>query len=87
MPPTTTQASVESLMQTAVFHCPNVGDALTAPALVTVVVPEVTAEIVTAPAPLLRIVMAVPTGNATEAFVGILKATAVALFIGTRTWY
>jgi hypothetical protein len=51
----------------------------------TVVVPEVTALIVQVPAPLLRIVIAVPTGNATETFVGILKATAVALFIGTKT--
>jgi hypothetical protein len=74
-------------MQTAVFHWLKVGLALTAPALVTVVVPEVTAEIVQVPAPLLRTVIAVPTGNATEALVGILKATAVALFIGTRTWY
>jgi hypothetical protein len=69
------------------LYCAKVGEAATAPAERTVVVPEVTAEIVTAPAPLLRIVIAVPTGNATEAFVGILKATAVALFIGTRTWY
>ena len=45
--------------------------------------PEVTAEIVQVPAPLLRTVMTVPTGKATEALVGILKATAVALFIGT----
>jgi hypothetical protein len=74
-------------MQTAVLYCANVGEAATAPAERTVVVPEVVAEIVQEPAPLLRIVMAVPTGNATEAFVGILKAIAVALFIGTRTWY
>lgn len=74
-------------MQTAVLYWASVGLALTAPALVTVVVPEVTAEIVTVPAPLFNTVIAVPTGKATEAFVGILKATAVALFIGTRTWY
>ncbi len=60
-------------MQTAVLYCAKVGEAATAPAERTVVVPEVTAEIVTSPAPLLRIVMAVPTGNATEALVGILK--------------
>jgi hypothetical protein len=36
---------------------------------------------------LLSTVIAVPTGKATEALVGSLNATAVALFIGTRTWY
>ena len=74
-------------MHTAVLYCPKVGEAATVTADKTVVVPAVTAEIVQVPAPLLRIVMAVPTGNATEAFVGILKAIAVALFIGTSTWY
>ena len=70
--------------QTADLNCASVGEAATAPAELIVVVPEVTAEIVTAPTPLLRTVIAVPTGNATEASVGILKATAVALFIGTK---
>ena len=74
-------------MQTAVLYCASVGEAAVAPADRTVVVPEVTAEIVTVPAPLLRTVIAVPTGKATEALVGSLNATAVALFIGTRTWY
>jgi hypothetical protein len=73
-------------MQTAVLYCAKVGEAAVAPAERTVVVPEVTALIVQVPAPLLRIVIAVPTGNATEALVGILKAIAVALFIGCRTW-
>jgi hypothetical protein len=74
-------------MQTALLCCPRVGDALTAPALVTVVVPGVTADMVQVPAPMLRTVMAVPTGKATLALVGILKAIAVALFIISRTWY
>jgi hypothetical protein len=50
-----------------------------------VVVPEVTAEIVQSPAPLLRIVITDPTGIAAVALVGIFRATAVALFIDTRT--
>jgi hypothetical protein len=74
-------------MQTAVLYCAKVGAAATVPADRTVVVPAVTAEIVQLPRPLLRIVIAVPTGNATEALVGILKAIAVALFIGCKTWY
>jgi hypothetical protein len=71
-------------MQTAVLYCAKVGEAATAPAERTVVVPEVTAEIVQVPAPIFKTVRAVPTGKATEAFVGILKAIAVALFIGVR---
>jgi hypothetical protein len=55
------------------------------PELSTVVVPLVVAEMVHVPAPLLRIVIAVPIGNATEALVGILKATAVDLLIDTKT--
>jgi hypothetical protein len=74
-------------MQTAVLYCPRVGEAAVAPAERTVVVPEVTAEIVQVPAPTFKIVKAVPTGNATEALVGILKAIAVALFMGVRVWY
>jgi hypothetical protein len=50
-----------------------------------VVVPDVTAEIVVVPAPMLRTVKTVPTGNATEAFVGILKAFADALLMVTST--
>jgi hypothetical protein len=66
------------------LYCASVGAAAVAPADKTVVVPEVTAEIVHAPTPLLRRVITVPTGKATEALVGILKAIAVALFIGTK---
>jgi hypothetical protein len=79
------QVSVPVLMQAADRFCPKVGAADTAPAERTVVVPEVTAEIVQVPAPLLRIVMTDPTGIAAVALVGIFKAIAVALFIGTRT--
>jgi hypothetical protein len=50
-----------------------------------VVVPEVTALTVQVPAPRFNTVMHVPTGNATEALVGILKAFAEALFIVTNT--
>ena len=71
-------------MQLAALYCETVGEAATAPALRTVVVPDVTALIVQVPAPLFNTVMQVPTGNATEALVGILNATAVPLFIGTN---
>jgi hypothetical protein len=64
-----------------------VGAAAVAPAERIVVVPEVTALIVQVPAPIFRTVIAVPTGKATEALVGILKAIAVALFIISRAWY
>ena len=77
--------SVADLMHTAVLYCAKVGLAATVPADKTVVVPDVTALMVQVPAPLFKMVMAVPTGKATLAFVGILKATAVALFIGTST--
>jgi hypothetical protein len=50
-------------------------------ALSTVVVPGVTAEIVVTPTPIDSTVSTVPIGYATAAFVGILNATAVALFI------
>jgi hypothetical protein len=72
-------------MQAADLYCPRVGEAGNVPADRTVVVPEVTAEIVQSPAPLLRIVITDPTGIAAVALVGILSATAVALFIDTRT--
>jgi len=68
-------------MQTAVLYCASVGEAATAPADRTVVVPGVTAEIVQVPAPMFKTVIAVPIGNATDALVGILNAIAVALFI------
>jgi hypothetical protein len=79
------QVSAPVLMQAAVLFVPSVGDAGTAPADKTVVVPEVTAEIVQSPTPLLRIVITDPTGIAAVALVGILSATAVPLFIDTRT--
>jgi hypothetical protein len=74
-------------MQTADLYCARVGLAATAPPDRTVVVPDVTALIVQTPTPMLRTVMAVPTGKATLALVGILKAIAVALFIISKTWY
>jgi hypothetical protein len=61
------------------LYCARVGDAAVAPALRTVVVPEVTAEIVQVPAPIFMTVITVPTGCATLAFVGILIALAEAL--------
>jgi hypothetical protein len=78
--------SVAVLMQAADLYCARVGDAAVAPADKTVVVPDVTALIVQVPAPLFNTVMTVPTGKATEAFVGILNAMAVALFIGIKVW-
>jgi hypothetical protein len=86
MLPTTYQVSVATLIQAAIFAVPTVGALEVAAAETIVVVPDVTAEIVTVPAPRFRIFSTVPTGNATEALVGILKATAVALFIGTSFW-
>jgi hypothetical protein len=83
----TYQVSVAVLMQAADLYCPRVGEAAVAPADNTVVVPGVTAEIVHSPAPMLRTVITVPIGCATDAFVGILKALADALFIVTSTWY
>jgi hypothetical protein len=79
------QVSVPVLIQAAERFCARVGEADTAPADRIVVVPEVTAEMVQRPAPLLRIVMTDPTGIAAVALVGIFRATAVALFIDTRT--
>jgi hypothetical protein len=70
--PTTYQVSVAVLMQAADLYCARVGEAATVPADKIVVVPGVTAEIVQAPTPMLRIVRTVPIGNATDAFVGIL---------------
>jgi hypothetical protein len=73
------------LIHTADLYCVRVGDAGTAPALNTVVVPGVSALIVYTPAPIFTTVNAVPIGNATDASVGILNATAVALFINSNT--
>jgi hypothetical protein len=72
------QVSVPVLMQVAALLVASVGEADTAPAERSVVVPEVTAEIVQSPTPLLRIVITDPTGIAAVALVGILRATAVA---------
>jgi len=66
-------------MQAADLYCAKVGDAATAPALSTVVVPGVTAEIVVTPTPIDKTVSTVPIGNAVVALVGILKAIAVHL--------
>jgi hypothetical protein len=66
-------------MQAADLYCANVGAAAVAPAERTVVVPDVTAEIVQTPTPMLRTVMTVPIGCATEALVGILIALDAAL--------
>jgi hypothetical protein len=74
-------------MQAADLYCARVGAAATALALRTVVVPDVTAEIVQTPTPMLRTVITVPIGKATDALVGILKAIAVALSMISRTWY
>jgi len=70
-------------MQLAAFFVARTGAAAVVAAEVTVVVPEVTAEIVVAPAPLQKTFNTVPTGNATEASVGILKSFADALSIVT----
>jgi hypothetical protein len=64
----------------------SVGDAAVAPALSTVVVPGVTAEIVVTPTPIDSTVRTVPIGKAVVAFVGSLKAMAVALFIKKISW-
>ena len=68
-------------MQAADLYWLSVGLAATAPALSTVVVPGVTAEIVQVPTPIDSTVSTVPIGKAVVAFVGILNAMAVALFI------
>jgi hypothetical protein len=72
-------------MQAALLYCARVGDAATAPADRTVVVPGVTALIVQSPTPLFNTVMTDPTGIAALAFVGNLKATAVALFMQIKS--
>ena len=86
MAPTTYQVSVAVLMQAADLYCARVGEAATAPADRTVVVPEVTALIVQSPAPLFNTVMTVPTGIAAVALEGIFSSTAEPLLIGTKLW-
>jgi hypothetical protein len=63
-------------MQAADLYWVKVGEALTAPALATVVVPGVTAEIVQVPTPILRTVKTVPISKLTEASVGISLSSA-----------
>jgi hypothetical protein len=58
------QAFVEIFIATQDLYCPTVGAAEVVPALVMVVVPEVTALTVNVPAPVFKIVIAVPFGNA-----------------------
>lgn len=77
--------SVAVLIQAAVLYCATVGAAAVVPADKTVVVPDVTAEIVHTPAPTFITVITVPTGKAVVAFVGILKLLADALFMVTST--
>jgi hypothetical protein len=70
-------------MQLAALFKASTGAAETAPAETIVVVPDVTALIVVIPAPFWKTFNTVPTGNATEASVGILKVFADALSIDT----
>lgn len=74
-------------MQTAPRCCATVGDALVAPAEVTVVVPGVTALMVNKPAPVLMIVIVVPMPKLVVASVGMLTVFVEALEVKTRTWY
>ena len=83
MAPTMNQESVPVLIQAAERYWARVGDAATAPALRTVVVPGVTADNVQTPTPMFMTVMTVPMGWATLAFVGSLKVLAEALDIVT----
>jgi hypothetical protein len=55
----------------------SLGAVLDAPVDATVVVPELAAWIVSCPDPVWMIVICVPIGNATDAFVGILIVPAV----------
>ena len=78
--------SVAVFIKAQDLYWDKVGEAATAPADKIVVVPGVTALIVTNPAPLFNTVMTVPTGIAAEALVGIFRATAVPLFMGIKFW-
>ena len=72
MSPITYQASVATLTKVADEYCTrSLGDAAVAPLDRTVVVPLVTALIVTCPAPIWMMLIWHPIGNATEALVGI----------------
>lgn len=72
-------------MAVAALYCVTDGCALVAPALVTVVVPDVTAFTVQAPAPVFKTVMAVPVGKLYVASVGIKTSFADALVVITKT--
>ncbi len=75
------------LMMAAARCWANVGDALVAPAEVTVVVPGVTALMVKRPAPVLITVIAVPMPKLVVASVGMLTVLVLALEVRIRTWY
>ena len=87
MPPTMRQVFAAVLMQLAALCCDKVGDALTAPADVTVVVPGVTALMVSRPAPVLMMVTAVPMPKSVVASVGMLTVLVEAFEVRMRTWY
>ena len=87
MAPTTRQVFAAVLMQVAALCCAKVGDALTAPADVTVVVPGVTALMVKRPAPVLIMVTAVPMPKLVVASVGMLTVLVEALEVRISTWY
>ena len=85
MSPTTYQESVATLMAVACEYCVlSFGDAAVKPVETTVVVPGVTAAIVTTPVFMLMKLSCVPTAKATLAFVGILIVVADAELIDTR---
>ncbi len=73
------------LMQVAALCCAKVGDALTAPADVTVVVPGVTALMVRRPAPVFMMVTAVPMPKFVVASVGMLTVFVPALEVRMST--
>lgn len=75
------------LMQTAALCWRTVGDALVAPDEVTVVVPGVAALMVKRPAPVFKIVMAVPIPKFVVASVGMLTVLVEAFEVRMSTWY
>jgi hypothetical protein len=72
-------------MQTAALFCAILGDALVAPADVTVVVPGVVALMVVSAVPVFKIVIAVPMPKLVVASVGMLTVLADAFVVNTRT--
>jgi hypothetical protein len=83
MLPTTIHEFAAIFMHDADFLVAIVGAVAVAPAEEIVVVPGVTADTVVVPAPPTNTFNTVPTGNATEASVGILKSLDAALLIVT----